>query len=78
VRLHGRLGEEQERRDLAGVLPGWVGIALPLVTMVAIVGSEFGTSALIGVFLIVVGRRLATASAAGFRPVPDIGFRLPG
>ena len=62
----------------AGVLPGWVGTALPLVTMVAIVGSEFGTSALIGVFLIVVGRRLATATGAGFRPVADIGFRLPG
>jgi hypothetical protein len=52
----------------AGVLPGWVGVTLPLVTMVAIVGSEFGTSALIGVFLIVVGRRLATATASGFRP----------
>jgi hypothetical protein len=48
----------------AGVLPGWVGVTLPLVTMVAIVGSEFGTSALIGVFLVVVGLRIARAAGS--------------
>ena len=52
----------------AGVLPSWVGVALPVVTAVAIVGSEGGTSVLIGVFLIVVGARLATAAGAGAQP----------
>lgn len=48
----------------AGVLPGWVGGVLPVVTLFAIVGSEAGTSVLIGLFLIVVGTRLAGAATA--------------
>jgi hypothetical protein len=48
----------------AGVLPGWVGTALPVVTALAIVGSEGGTSVLIAAFLVAVGLRLARASAA--------------
>jgi hypothetical protein len=65
------------------VLPGWVGIALPLVTMVAIVGSEYGTSVLIGTFLIVVGARIAraldqTASArARMAPASTPAGRVP-
>ena len=51
----------------AGVLPGWVAIALPLVTVFAIVGSEAGTSVLIGIYLAVIGVRLAKAGA-GARP----------
>lgn len=54
----------------AGVLPRWVGTALPLVTLVAIAGSEFGTSALIGAFLVVVGSRIATAAGAAAPRVP--------
>lgn len=54
----------------AGVMPGWVAIALPLVTLVAIVGAELGTSALIGVFLIVVGLRIAAATSSGGRVEP--------
>jgi hypothetical protein len=53
----------------AGVLPRWVGTALPLVTLVAIVGSEYGTSVLIGAFLIAVGTRIATAAGATLPPV---------
>ena len=48
----------------AGVLPRWAGTALPLVTFLAIPGSEFGTSVLIGAFLIVVGMRIARATGA--------------
>ena len=49
----------------AGLLPRWVGIALPIVTAFAIVGSDAGTSALIGVFQIVVGWRIVRAAGAG-------------
>ena len=54
----------------AKVLPGWVGIALPVATLLAIPGSEYGTSVLIGAFLIVAGTRVARAdgSAAAIRP----------
>jgi hypothetical protein len=48
----------------AGVLPRWVGTALPLVTLFAIPGSEYGTSVLIAAFLIVIGLRIARAAGA--------------
>lgn len=41
-------------------LPSWVGAVLPVVTLLAIVGSEAGTSVLIGAFLLIVGRRLVS------------------
>jgi hypothetical protein len=53
----------------ARTLPGWVGIALPVVTLFAIVGSEAGTSLLIAAFLVVIGRRLARASSGAIEPV---------
>lgn len=49
----------------AGLMPAWVGIALPIVTLLAIAGSPYGTSVLIGVFLIVVGSRMVRAATAG-------------
>jgi hypothetical protein len=49
----------------AGQMPGWVGIALPIVTLFAIATAEYGTSVAIGVFLIVVGLRIAKATRAG-------------
>lgn len=45
----------------AGVLPRWAGVVLPIVTLFAIVGSEAGTSVLIGAFLIEMGRRAVFA-----------------
>lgn len=59
----------------AGLMPGWVGIALPVVTAFAIVGSDAGTSALIGVFQIVVGLRIVRAAGAGaaLRPARAAG-----
>ena len=48
----------------AALMPGWVGIALPVVTAFAIVGSDAGTSALIGAFQVVVGLRIARAASA--------------
>ena len=45
----------------AGVLPRWAGFVLPIVTLFAIVGSEAGTSLLIGGFLIEMGRRALSA-----------------
>jgi hypothetical protein len=59
----------------ARVLPGWVGIALPVVTLFAIVGAEAGTSLLIAAFLVIVGRRLARARAGAVGPglVPASG-----
>jgi hypothetical protein len=48
----------------AGVMPAWVGIVLPFATAFAIVGSNAGTSAIIGVFQIVVGLRVARAVGA--------------
>jgi hypothetical protein len=53
----------------AGVLPLWVGTLLPVVTLLAIPGAEYGTSVLIGAFLIVVGTRIATAAGATLPPV---------
>jgi hypothetical protein len=52
----------------ARTLPGWVAIALPFVTLFAIVGSEAGTSLLIAAFLVVIGRRLARASSGAVEP----------
>lgn len=46
----------------AAVVPRWVGTVLPIVTAFAIVGSEAGTSVLIGGFLVAVGTRLARAA----------------
>jgi hypothetical protein len=46
------------------LMPTWVGIALPIVTAFAIVGSEGGTSVLIGAFQLVVGLRIAEAAGA--------------
>jgi hypothetical protein len=54
----------------AGVMPGWVGIVLPVVTLFAIIGSDAGTSALIGVFQIVVGLRIAQAAGAAAARTP--------
>jgi hypothetical protein len=51
----------------AGIMPPWVSIALPVVTAVAIVGADAGTSALIGAFQVVVALRLAEAHP-GFLP----------
>ncbi|MDP9400913.1 MAG: hypothetical protein M3P39_08235 [Actinomycetota bacterium] len=56
----------------AGVMPGWVRIALPLVTVLAVALAAFGTSSLIGVFLIVVGSRIARAAAAGATSAPSV------
>lgn len=54
----------------AKVMPGWVGPLLPVVTLLAIVGSNAGTSVLIGAFLVVAcGRIAAAASASGGGPV---------
>lgn len=53
----------------ARVLPGWVGVALPIATAFAIVGSDAGTSALLGVLQLVVGLRLVRATATAARPV---------
>jgi hypothetical protein len=39
----------------AGVLPRWIGIALPVATLFAIVGSDYGTSVLIGALQLAVG-----------------------
>ena len=49
----------------AGVMPIWVGIVLPIATAFAIVGSDAGTSALIGAFQVFIGLRIARAAAAG-------------
>lgn len=49
----------------ARVMPAWVGILLPIVTLLAVVVAEYGTSVAIGVFLIVVGLRIARATTAG-------------
>jgi hypothetical protein len=48
----------------AHVMPRWTGVALPLVTVFAIVGANAGTSVLIGAFQIVIGGRLARASSS--------------
>lgn len=48
----------------AGLLPRWMGVVLPIVTLFAIVGSEGGTSVLIGAFLIEIGRRALTTGRA--------------
>ena len=48
----------------AGLMPAWVGIVLPIATALAIIGSDAGTSALIGAFQIVVGLRIARAAGA--------------
>lgn len=52
----------------AHVMPRWTGVALPLVTIFAIVGANAGTSVLIGAFQIVVGARLARASSSARAP----------
>jgi hypothetical protein len=52
----------------AAVVPRWVGTVLPIVTAFAIVGSEAGTSVLIGAFLIAVGTRLARAAGDHHSP----------
>ena len=49
----------------ARVLPGWVGIVLPVATVFAIVGSDYGSSLLIGTFQLFAGLRIARAAAAG-------------
>lgn len=48
----------------AGLMPGWVALLLPVVTVFAIIGSDAGTSVLIGVFQVVVGLRVARAAGA--------------
>ncbi|MGI8728836.1 MAG: hypothetical protein ACR2LK_02385 [Solirubrobacteraceae bacterium] len=48
----------------ARLMPGWVAIALPVVTLLAIVGAEFGTSVLIGLFQVGIGLRIARAADA--------------
>ena len=61
----------------AGVLPRWAGIVLPIVTLFAIVGSEAGTSVLIGVFLIEMGRRAVTGRLPETRGETSEGRTLP-
>lgn len=48
----------------AGLMPRWVAIALPIATAFAIVGSDAGTSVLIGAFQVVVGVRIVRAAGA--------------
>lgn len=61
-------------------MPGWVGPVLPVVTLLAIVGSNAGTSVLIGMFLaLVCGRIAAAASATGGGQVRSrLGSALEG
>jgi len=47
----------------AGLMPAWVGIGLPIATVLAIVGAAYGTSVMTGVFLIAVGSRMVRAAA---------------
>jgi hypothetical protein len=47
------------------LLPAWVGIGLPIATLLAIVGANAGTSVLLGAFQLVIGLRIAGASSAG-------------
>jgi hypothetical protein len=49
----------------AAVLPGWVALALPVVTALAVVGANGGSSVLIGAFQLVVALRLVRAEAGG-------------
>lgn len=49
----------------ARLMPPWVAIALPVATLFAIVGADYGTSVFIGAFQIVVGLRIAGAAEAG-------------
>lgn len=53
----------------ARLMPSWVALALPVVTVFAIIGSDYGTSALIGGFQLVVGLRIARAADATPRPI---------
>ncbi len=52
----------------AGLMPAWVGIGLPIATVLAIVGAAYGTSVVTGVFLIAVGFRMVRASATAGVP----------
>lgn len=56
----------------ARILPVWVAVALPVATLFAIIGSDYGTSVLIGALQLVTGLRILRASdatAPGRRPV---------
>ena len=48
-----------------GLLPKWVGLALPIATLFAIVGADYGSSALIAAFQLIVGVRILRATADG-------------
>lgn len=48
----------------ARLMPGWVAIALPVVTLFAVVGASLGTSVLIGLFQVIIGLRIARAAEA--------------
>jgi len=54
----------------AALMPGWVGIALPVATVFAVVGADYGTSVLIGAFQIVIGLRIARAAGASAAAAP--------
>jgi hypothetical protein len=45
----------------AGVLPSWVAWTLPPATLLAVVGADYGLSAILGAFQIVVGARILGA-----------------
>jgi hypothetical protein len=61
----------------AGVLPGWIGIALPIATLFAIVGADYGTSVLLGTLQLFIGVRIlrATGDAASRPGVQSAGAR---
>jgi hypothetical protein len=47
----------------AGVLPTWTGFALPIATLFAIVGADYGTSVLLGMFQLVTCSRILRATS---------------
>lgn len=49
----------------ARLMPGWVGVGLPIATVLAIVFAELGTGVVTGVYLIAVGAGIARAARAG-------------
>jgi len=54
----------------ARVLPGWFGIVLPIATLFAIVGSDYGTSVLLGGLLVALGSGAVQSASARSRIAP--------
>lgn len=48
----------------AGLMPGWVGVGLPIAVILAIVFAELGTGVVTGAYLIAVGAGIARAARA--------------